>query len=472
MLDAISAEALKFRRHRATWGLVWIWPIGLTIIMLLAIVIDLANGGVGATSEPAHRRRLDRGRDRLLERARPSLRPLSDRRLRRGGVRRRIWLEHLEADRPAPRPQHADRRQICRRFGLARDAASPSPPSCSTRSGWVEDVVTGDPIPAGIALGALLKAHGLAALAAVAPVLLTTAYVSLAAILTRSTVGALVIGLVITTLEQLFRSFAPMLESYAPALVGALYQALPGYHLANIGGLAHGRAGAGSSLPLGRLLDAGGRLARDRYRLDRRPDRPHLPQLPPPGYQLGQQPPDRPEVVAGRGGAGDHLVARQAAAALRERPEIGRARARAADRGARFRRRRPSPPPSPRPARARSRPKPECGDRSSPAASAASAISAPLGWPGSSPSGRLLTISGDAERRDLRHVAGPDLARDEHPIVEAGAQSPLFPAADHLDEGLAVALQLGRADAGDARQRVRAWPASARPSRAACCRGR
>ena len=77
--------------------------------------------------------------------------------------------------------------------------------------------MTGDPIPAGITAGALLKAHGLAALAAVAPVLLTTAYVSLAAILTRSTVAALVIGLVITTVEQLFRSFAPMLEPYAPA---------------------------------------------------------------------------------------------------------------------------------------------------------------------------------------------------------------------------------------------------------------
>ena len=45
MLDAISAETLKFRRHRATWGLVWIWPIGLTIIWLIAIVVDLANGG-------------------------------------------------------------------------------------------------------------------------------------------------------------------------------------------------------------------------------------------------------------------------------------------------------------------------------------------------------------------------------------------------------------------------------------------
>ena len=32
-LTRSRAEALKFRRHRATWGLVWIWPIGITLIL-------------------------------------------------------------------------------------------------------------------------------------------------------------------------------------------------------------------------------------------------------------------------------------------------------------------------------------------------------------------------------------------------------------------------------------------------------
>ena len=48
-------------------------------------------------------------------------------------------------------------------------------------------------------------------------------------------VAALVIGLVITTVERLFRFFAPMLESFAPGLIHGLYQVLPGYHLANLG---------------------------------------------------------------------------------------------------------------------------------------------------------------------------------------------------------------------------------------------
>ena len=103
-----------------------------------------------------------------------------------------------------------------------------------------------------------------------APILLTTAYVSLAAILTRSTVGALVIGLVITTVEQLFRIFGPMLEPYAPSLVGALYQASPGYHLANLGNwLTEGRV-LEIPFPSGAFSMPRGRLARHRRRLDRR----------------------------------------------------------------------------------------------------------------------------------------------------------------------------------------------------------
>jgi ABC-type transport system involved in multi-copper enzyme maturation permease subunit len=99
---------------------------------------------------------------------------------------------------------------------------------------WLKDLATGTPIPAGITAGALLKAHGLAFLAVLGPLLFTAAYTSLAAILTRSTVAALVVGLVVTTVERLFRFFAPMLESMAPSLIGGLYRILPGYHLANL----------------------------------------------------------------------------------------------------------------------------------------------------------------------------------------------------------------------------------------------
>ncbi len=243
MLDAISAEALKLRGHRATWGLVWIWPIGLTLVWLLAIAIDLANGGgesrgeataagwiadaVGFWNVPGH----PFGRYLIGAFVAVAF---------AGEYGWNTWKLIV--------PHRARTTLIAAKYVvvLALLACGFTLGAVLFNAfGWVEDIVTGDPIPAGIAAGALIEAHGLAALAAVAPALLTTAYVSLAAILTRSSVAALVIGLVVTTLEQLFRNFAPMLEPYAPTLVGALYQALPGYHLANLA----------SSITDGRILE-------------------------------------------------------------------------------------------------------------------------------------------------------------------------------------------------------------------------
>jgi hypothetical protein len=50
MLDAISAEATKLLRHRATWFLVWIYPFGMTVAFLLSILVFL--GGDGKPGAP------------------------------------------------------------------------------------------------------------------------------------------------------------------------------------------------------------------------------------------------------------------------------------------------------------------------------------------------------------------------------------------------------------------------------------
>ncbi len=240
MLDAISAEALKFKRHRATWGLVWIWPIGLTLIWLIAIAVELS--GVGGEA----------GGDG------------------RGGLTAAGWIADNVGFWGVPGdtfgryiigafvavvfageygwntwklivPHRARTSLIAAKYAIAFILLAIGFTLAAllfNLFGWLTDVITGDSIPAGITAGALLKAHGAGALAALPAVLLTIAYVSLAAILTRSTVAALVIGLVVTTIEQLFRTFAPMIEPSAPSLVGALYEVLPGYHVANVASFA------------------------------------------------------------------------------------------------------------------------------------------------------------------------------------------------------------------------------------------
>jgi ABC-type transport system involved in multi-copper enzyme maturation permease subunit len=234
MLDAIRAEALKFTRHRATWGLVWIWPIGVLVLGLIATGIGLASGPGGASGEAdaaqwiadatAFWKVPGQGLGRYVIGAFVAVVFAGE----YGWNTWKLIVPHRSRTILIAAKYVVVLALLACGFALAAllfNAIS-----------WFEDVVTGDPIPQGIALGALIEAHGLAALAAIAPLLLTTAYVSLAAIVTRSKVAALVIGLVVTTLEQLFRTFAPLLELYAPSLVGALYRALPGYHIVNIGG--------------------------------------------------------------------------------------------------------------------------------------------------------------------------------------------------------------------------------------------
>src|ERR1044072_6501706 len=230
MLDSISAELLKFRRHRATWGLVWLWPIGVTLILALAIAIQVAKGEVGHGATLASW--IDDAADfwnipldalgRYLAGAFVAI-------VFAGEYGWNTWKLIV--------PHRARHSLIAAKYVVALGLLI-----CGFTLGaamfnllnWFKDLATGTPIPTGITAGALLKAHGLAGLAALASILFTVAYTSLAAILTRSTIAALVIRLVIPTLERLFRFFAPILENFAPGLIGGLFRVLPGYHLANL----------------------------------------------------------------------------------------------------------------------------------------------------------------------------------------------------------------------------------------------
>jgi ABC-type transport system involved in multi-copper enzyme maturation permease subunit len=232
MLSAISAESLKLRRHRATWLLVWIFPLGVLLFGTLAIAVELVTGNPAAPAAPE-----------LGE-----------------------WLENASGFWNAPRnslvrylicafiavvfggeygwntwklivPHRARPTLIAAKYAVSIAllyAAFIAAALVMMGITWLEDVLSGDPLPQGITFGSLAEANWLGFLATLAPVLLTIAYASFAAILTRSTTAALVIGIVVTTLEQLFRTFGPLLSFYMPVVVEFLYHALPGYHLANL----------------------------------------------------------------------------------------------------------------------------------------------------------------------------------------------------------------------------------------------
>lgn len=230
MLSAISAESGKLTRHKATWFLVWLYPVGFILIFLVAILGSLATGD--APDSPDVEAWI---RDTAVVWWIP------------GNAIGRYLIAAFTAVAFAGEygwntwklivPHRSRTSLIAAKYvvviGLLTLALALAA-VISLLGCWLDDIVTGDETPAGITAGALLATHGRAALSAAAPALVTIGYASLAAILTRSTIAALVIAIVAVTVEQLIFNFGPMLSVRAPGLTWLLYHGLPGYHLANL----------------------------------------------------------------------------------------------------------------------------------------------------------------------------------------------------------------------------------------------
>ena len=244
MFDALSAEWLKLSRHKATWFLVWVYPIGLLLIFALAV------GGAFMTESPPVEPSLERWlADTAYVWNVPSY--TLGRYLLAAFVAVVFAGEYGWNTWKLVVPHRSRASLLWAKFAtllLLFTVAFALGAVVSVIGCLAEDLASGDVVPAGITAGAVLRTHGQAALSALAPGLVTIGYAALAAVLTRSTIAALVIAIVAVTAEQLFFNFAPILSLKAPGLVWALYQVLPGYHLANIGNWV--ASGSALSMPL------------------------------------------------------------------------------------------------------------------------------------------------------------------------------------------------------------------------------
>ncbi len=232
MLDALSAESLKLSRHKATWFLVWMYPIVLVGIIAMIVAVALVNGGDAVDQAPTLNKWLDDATSfwglprqsvtRILIAAYVAV-------VFAGEYGWNTWKLVLPHRRRAG-VVAAKYALILILFAIAFTIAA----ALFTVGVWADDVMTADPMPAGITAGALLQAHASAALGAIAPLLITIGYASLAAILTRSMIGALIVSIVLISVESIIATFAPMLAVYLGSAMWALLHALPGYHIANL----------------------------------------------------------------------------------------------------------------------------------------------------------------------------------------------------------------------------------------------
>jgi ABC-type transport system involved in multi-copper enzyme maturation permease subunit len=241
MLDALAAERLKLTRHKATWFLVWLYPILFLVIFAISIAVGLAHSGdpskpvtvASWIQQTALIWKLpDQTIGRILIAAYVAV-------VFAGEYGWNTWKLVV--------PHRSRASLVAAKLAmifLLLFAALALTAAISLLCTWLEGVARGRAVPDGVTAAAILDAHGRGALSGLAPFLFTLASISLAAVLTRSMVAALVIGVVIAIVEKLFVQLGPFLAPYAPGIVWALYHALPGYHLVNLAswisdGVAH-----------------------------------------------------------------------------------------------------------------------------------------------------------------------------------------------------------------------------------------
>jgi ABC-type transport system involved in multi-copper enzyme maturation permease subunit len=230
MLAALSAEALKMRTHKATWFLVWMFPILFTVLMLIGIAAGMAGTEPSAPDNAVNWMNNTgmiwhvppNSLGRVLIAAFVAV-------VFAGEYGWNTWKLIV--------PHRSRTSLIAAKFALVLGlyaAAFILTALLTLALSWLSNVLTGDALPAGITAAGLWDVHWKAALAASPVFLITVGYASLAAILTRSTIAATVIAFIATTAEQLMFTFGPLLAAKFPALIPPLYHALPGYHLANL----------------------------------------------------------------------------------------------------------------------------------------------------------------------------------------------------------------------------------------------
>jgi ABC-type transport system involved in multi-copper enzyme maturation permease subunit len=251
MFEALSAEALKMRTHKATWFLVWLFPIAFTLITVVSILAGLT----GAES-PERQNAADWIENTALIWFVPN--HAMGRYLISAFVAVVFAGEYGWNTWKLIVPHRRRDSLIAAKYALTAILFAISftlTAAIVTGLSVAGDMLGGGTTPDGVTAAALWDMHGKAALAAVAPVLIAICYASLAAILTRSTVAALVIAIVMTTIEQVIGSFGPQLYVNFPSVIWPLYHVLPGHHLTSLTEFIREGTALVRGFPGGRVVD-------------------------------------------------------------------------------------------------------------------------------------------------------------------------------------------------------------------------
>jgi hypothetical protein len=230
MIGVLQAETLKLLRHRGIWGLLWIMPIGMVLIWILAVVLRLTHViGENDIRMPIDAARWISGTAITWNAATyPWARWLV------GGFAALAFAGEYRWSTWKLIVPHRDRLLLIGSkylvvLALAMVAFTLNA-VLSILTSVVDSVILGPAMPEGIGFGALLSAHILGFFAVLLSTLQTIAYAAAGGLLLRSTLAGAILAIVAVTLERMTGISSPaliLMPEWLPMVA-------PGYHLDNL----------------------------------------------------------------------------------------------------------------------------------------------------------------------------------------------------------------------------------------------
>ncbi|MCD2323369.1 ABC transporter permease [Sphingomonas sp. IC-56] len=237
MLDAVRAEALKLRGHRATWMMVWVCPVVIAVVAIGILVYHMVSGpGAAVPMKPAG----EWVRDSAVFWRFPASPPG---RVLIAGFATLVFAGEYGWNTwkliiPARSRWQLIAAKWIVAFGFVL-AAYIAADLIGLLATWLQSF-QGDKIPEGVTLAAVAQAHVRAAGHTLVPIAFTIALAGMFAILTQSMLATAILSIVIIILEGMLPLLAILAYARAPGLTEAVVEVLPLYHLINLGAGAKG----------------------------------------------------------------------------------------------------------------------------------------------------------------------------------------------------------------------------------------
>lgn len=227
MRNLIGAEWTKLLPHKGTWLLVWIYPILFFVILAIATLAESKSGKPPSATGWIH--------DTTMV---WSIATISLGRYFIAAYFALVFAGEYGWNTWKLVVPHASRwKLIGSKYLVAMGLlylAWIATALISIVMNIVQTAMAGEAIPPGVTVGTMFDAHFAGLLLGVAPLLLAATYASAAAVLTRSTLAAFLISLVLITLDEIFGKLVMLLSGFGMTWLAVPYRILPGYHLDNL----------------------------------------------------------------------------------------------------------------------------------------------------------------------------------------------------------------------------------------------